>query len=232
MALNEADPPKDLTLTTENYTLLVASDLHLSDNEKAMDGFFAQVAAQKPAAVIYNGDLYNGREEFANMAQRLLEEKTGAPHYYVAGNHDQYFGWPVFMERFGSSTYTFVINAGAAQDLVIILESGSSTLGKEQLAWLKEQLKKRENYRHCLIFTHSNLVIHSFNFGTYPEDELHELYALFHEYKVSAVISGHSHVSDSKEILDVHYFNTAAAKNKHYGILTVNNELDFKPADF
>lgn len=232
MGINEVNPPADLIVGGHEYLLAFASDLHITSTAEKIMPLFAALDEKRPLAVIYNGDLYNGRPEYADVAQKVLEGESRFPHYYVCGNHDQYFGWLNYLERFGSSTYSFVIRGSDFQDLFIVLESGSSTLGEKQYKWLENLLKTRDDFRYCFISTHSNLNIHSFNFGTYGEDELHTLYRLFADNRVTAVITGHSHVSDDKTILGVRYLNTAAAKNGHYGLLTVGTEIIFEPVSF
>ena len=151
------------------------------------------------------------------------------PAYYTCGNHDQYFGWNLYHDRWGSSTYTFTITTPNYKDLYIVLETGSSTLGEGQYNWLKKQLLKRDNYRYCIVITHSNLTYQGFQNGTFSQEETVILFDLFSRSGVDMVISGHSHRENDVTIENVRYITTGAIKDGCFGTCYVNkSEVGFK----
>lgn len=217
----------------EEYSFVVCSDLHIDQEENPYITQFLQPSLHKDAHfILYNGDLFQGQETEAKIASDLLHAQGILPSYYAAGNHDLYFGWDIYNRYFGSSTYAISINTPSASDLILVLESGSATLGSKQLAWLKEQLsQERGKYRYCFVVTHTNFShLHAAN-GTYMPDEQQLLFRLFADHHVTAVFSGHAHVQNETTYVGVPYYTTAALKNGAYGQMTVTPKLctwDFK----
>ncbi len=210
----------------EEYTFLVCSDLHINQEENPYITQFLQPNFHKNVHfIVYNGDLFQGQEAEAKKASELLKGQVIIPSYFSAGNHDLYFGWDLYNRYFGSSTYSFVMQSPSANDLFLVIESGSATLGSKQLAWLKDQLmNQRSKYRHCFIVTHTNFTqMHALN-GIYMPDELHLLYRMFADYDVTGVLTGHAHAAHQTTYLGVPYYTTDALKNGAYGKMTVNDK--------
>ncbi len=211
---------------TEDYCFLVCSDLHIKQAENPyIDQFFSPDIHKAAQFVLYNGDLFHGQEPEAKKAYELLQAKNTLPYYCSAGNHDLYFGWDLYHRYFGSATYAIAVATPSANDLILVIESASGTLGRDQLAWLKEQLSlQRAKYRYCFIVTHTNFShLHATN-GIFMQDELHVLFRLFADHRVTAVFSGHSHVEHQITYLGVPYYTTAALKNGAYGQMTVTEK--------
>jgi hypothetical protein len=82
----------------------------------------------------------------------------------------------------------YSIEAGASETL-------SATLGSNQLEWLKNTLKnKRQEYRNCIVFSHTNLFREHRTLSTNLNvEELKVLLGLFQEHNVNLVIMGHDH---------------------------------------
>jgi len=105
-------------------------------------------------------------------------------------------GWKHFSRLFGSSVYYFTIATPTKEDLYICLDSGSGTLGKSQLKWLKNLLENsRSAHDLCVIFTHVNFFRDRHTLSTNPlTKELLVLIDLFEQHRVNMVIMGHDHV--------------------------------------
>jgi 3',5'-cyclic AMP phosphodiesterase CpdA len=78
------------------------------------------------------------------------------------------------------------------------LDSGSGTLGSEQLQWFKNLLEnQRQIYRHCILYTHNNLFRFRRTFSTNPKiEEIQVLLDLFTRHQVDMVVGGHDHFRD------------------------------------
>lgn len=212
---------------TEDYSFILCSDLHIQQEDNPyIEAFFNAKIQQEAQFVVYNGDLFHGQEAEAQKAHQLLQAKNTLPYYCLAGNHDLYFGWDLYHRYFGSSTYAITIATPTATDLMLVLESASGTLGKDQLAWLKQQLnEERGKHRHCFVVTHTNFThLHATN-GIFMDDERHVLFRLFADHRVTAVISGHAHKEHQITYLGVPYYTTNALKNGAYGQLKVTEKV-------
>ncbi len=229
---NDKHPAQCLETDSDEYFFTATSDYHLHTDSVFLPTFFKYINNSKSTFVVLNGDLYNSKEEFADFAYSALTNGIKIPAYYISGNHDQYFGWNLYYDRFGSSTYSFTVTTPNHQDLYVILESASSTLGRGQYEWLKTQLNNRDKYRYCFIITHSNLTYQGFQNGTFTQEETVVLYDLFASNNVNMVISGHSHRENDVTIEGVRYVTTGAMKSGEFGTCYVNNSgVDFKFED-
>lgn len=217
----------------DKYGFWVCSDLHLKKEiPPYLEHFFEQVnSSSNELFIVYNGDLYNGDADEADFTYNTLQKQSPLPAFYTAGNHDLFFDWNIYYDRFGSSTYTLEIKTPTATDLLLFLESASATLGKKQYDWLCDVLRKRKSYRHCFVITHTNFSQQGINNGIFMSDEMHTLYRLFGDHQVTAVFSGHAHQCNDQTRLGVRYLTTGALKNGEYGLVTIDNdkwEWEFK----
>lgn len=229
---NEQHPAQNLSIDSDEYFFTATSDYHLHTDSVFLPTFFNYINNSKSAFVVLNGDLYNSKEEFADFAYYTLKEGIKIPAYYTCGNHDEYFGWNLYYDRFGSSTYSFTVTTPNYKDLYIALETGSSTLGRGQYEWLLEVLSKRDEYRYCIIITHSNLTYQGFQNGVFTQEETVVLYDLFAKNNVNMIISGHSHRENDLTIEGVRYVTTGAIKSGEFGTCYVRNAgVDFKFED-
>ena len=229
---SEQYPAQNLSVDADEYKFTATSDFHLHTDSVFLPKFFDYINGSQSTFVALNGDLYNGKEEYANFAHSALTNGIKIPAYYTAGNHDQYFGWKIFYDRWGSATYSFTVTTPNHKDLYIVLETGSSTLGKDQYNWLSDMLDQRNNYRYCIILTHSNFTYQGFRNGVFTQEETIMLYDLFARNNVNMVISGHSHRENDLTIEGVRYVTTGAMKSGEFGTCFVKNAgVDFKFED-
>ena len=219
---NDKHPAECLETASDEYFFTVTSDYHLEEDSVFLPKFFKYINSSKSTFVALNGDFYNGKEEYANFAHSALTNGIKIPAYYTAGNHDQYFGWKIFYDRWGSATYSFTVTTPNHKDLYIVLETGSSTLGKDQYNWLSDMLDQRNNYRYCIIITHSNFTYQGFRNGVFTQEETIMLYDLFARNNVNMVISGHSHREKDVDLEGVRYITTGAMENGEFGTCYVN----------
>lgn len=75
--------------------------------------------------------------------------------------------------------------------------TATGTLGRKQTEWFRSFLtEKREDYRHCIILTHTNLFYtdnSQTTSGNMPIEEVYSLLDLLGRHKVSLVLQGHDH---------------------------------------
>lgn len=232
IAYNQSHPIDTVKTTYGDYAFWITSDLHIKESTPPyVEQFLKNANKDSAQFIVYNGDIYHGQEAYATYASQVLHSQSPLPAFYVAGNHDLYFGWDIYQNNFGSSTYTAVVKTPAGNDLLIMLESASATLGNSQYKWLQEQLKQRGNYRHCFVFTHTNLHYQHITNGVFMADEAHALYRLFSDNKVDAVFTGHSHVENQQTLLGVQYITTGSLKNGQLGMVNVTDKevrVEFK----
>ncbi len=236
MQWNNDHPYREITVPDDDYLLYVMGDSHVGGT-KNLDAFFNDAINARAVAAVMVGDLTSGHAEDYQTFKQHLPPTDSLLTFPIAGNHDLYFdGWKQFFSLFGSSTYLFTVKTSNATDLFICLDSGSGTLGRSQLDWLKSILRsERSGYRHCVIFSHVNLFRNRRTSSTNPlVEELYVLMDLSVRYQVDMVITGHDHVKDVAELGNTTYLTLDALQDgcSHAGYLKLfvkqgNIEYDF-----
>lgn len=200
MLYNSQNPFKEIVVNGDEYSIFTASDIHVGGTNN-LDIFLNHTKQQNATSVVLAGDLCSGHDYDFETLYTHIENSNTQNLFTIVGNHDLYFeGWPVFYEKFGSSTYYFTVKTPTAIDLFICLDTGGGTLGSSQFEWFHEILdSKRHDFRRCVIFTHNNLLRLRFTTSTNPQvEELRDLFELFAEYNVDMVVTGHDHVKGSE----------------------------------
>lgn len=195
MKWNNENITRELTVTEDNYTIFVMSDSHVGTTNN-LDHFLDSAKNENAIAAVMTGDLTEGHPEDYALFQERLPTSDSLITFQMAGNHDLYFdGWKQYFSIFGSSTYFFTVSAGQSSDLFICLDTGGGTLGSKQLEWLKMILSaKRDNYRHCILFTHNNLFRIRHTSSTNPNvEELRVLTELSIKHQIDMIVTGHDH---------------------------------------
>ena len=79
--------------------------------------------------------------------------------------------------------------------MLVFLETGSATLGKEQMKWLKNIMEnERANYRNCFVFSHVNLRKSGIDLATSMiNEDSNILLDLYFKHDVDYVFQGHRH---------------------------------------
>ncbi len=226
LAWNEEHPATVLTGVPDEYCVYVTSDIHITDEAPRVEAFLsAEYADPRAVFSIVGGDIANVRGEAPfHVMDSLLH--LPHPHYHsprpaedtcfvIIGNHDIYFDCQEYYKKyFHTSTYTVTVQTvGGAQDLFVFLDSGNATHGRRQLAWLKEVLGRRGEYRNVVVCTHTCLFRTSYNYSTtpaanLPEDECYELLDLMQESRVNLFLMGHFHHKEQHTVGDVEYVMT------------------------
>jgi predicted phosphodiesterase len=196
MDWNASNPFKTITVASETYNLLVTADVHVGET-KNYQKFLQRGIQHDIEAMVFVGDFVTGKENDYETFHSLLPDYEEKPNFLLTGNHELYFdGWKHFRRLYGTSIYYFTIQTPSVKDLYICLDSGSGTLGKSQLVWLKALLENdRNSYNQCVIFTHVNFFRDRHTLSTNPlVNELLVLLDLFEKHKVNMVIMGHDHI--------------------------------------
>lgn len=184
-----------LIADTASYSLLIAGDSHVGTFLN-LETMLQKAVAQEALAIAIAGDVSTGLAADMIRTDSIFQAYPAIAKYVVPGNHDLYFeGWKTFFERFGPSAYTVKIHSGEAKDLYIFLDTGSGTLGPDQVTWLKTILEEdRASFRFTTVITHLNLFRNRLTGSTNPvNEEVLMLLDLFTANNVQLVIQGHDH---------------------------------------
>lgn len=193
---NKLHPFKNLVVNTDNYRLLVASDLHIG-GVKNFNTLLDEAQKPENSAFVIVGDIVSGKKDDYLVLKNNLPNFDSIPYFLLVGNHELYFdGWKTFHEYFGTATYYFTVKTPTAKDIFICLDTGSGTLGDKQLVWFKNLLStQRANYRNCVVFTHVNFFRNwNSNSTGLITPEINTLLDLFVQYRVIMSINGHDHI--------------------------------------
>jgi predicted phosphodiesterase len=199
MDWNNTHSYREISVQDDDYMILSMGDSHVGGTNN-LDNFFNIALTKKAVAVVMAGDLTTGQKSDYNTFEKHLPPQDSLASFSVAGNHDLFSGgWNEYYSRFGSSSYHFTVKTPEATDLFIGLETGGGTLGSRQLEWLTNLLRTtRSDYRHCIVFTHNNILRPRHTDSTNPlVEETGALLNLFAEYQVEMVITGHDHKQDA-----------------------------------
>lgn len=230
---------KTVYVNSDQYKLDVISDVHMAAANPFFETFIDRYLADAEAAdcILNLGDLTatkNGFGPFITAASPI--SAAGCTLFNIPGNHDIAFGlWDSFKANFGTGTYLFyIVTPSGKKDLYICLDSSNGTLGKDQRAWLEKTLSERRGIRHTIIATHTNF----FNIknikqtsSSFNEEETYDLCALFANYGVKLVLSGHDHVWNETTYKNVRYIVTDALeyeegkKEAYYTELNVGAQI-------
>jgi 3',5'-cyclic AMP phosphodiesterase CpdA len=230
LAFNSSHTPREIHVMSDDYSVLSMGDSHVGST-KNLDSFIHRGNEIKCSALVMVGDLTTGLGHDYSIFEQHLPDQDSLPSFLIAGNHDLFSnGWEEFYYRFGSTSYFFTIKTPEATDLFICLDTGSGTLGDKQLNWLKNLLQTlRPGYRHCMVFTHNNLLRPRHIDTTNPLiEEMHVLFDLFTEYHVDMVITGHEHKHNATVFGKTTYIIMDALKdgfeNSGYFKISVNRK--------
>lgn len=227
----------------DEYGICVFTDSHTEESNHAaitsLDSLTALSLRHQDSltAVICLGDMINGMGSWDCFQQHIAPLSGAMPFFTTAGNHDLFFGqWDEYRERFGTSTYTITVLTPGHCDLLIILDSGNATLGKSQREWLETTLQNAtaiidhdaSDYRHIIVFTHTNF----FKTDTKPSlsaeyalEEKYDLMDTFSRYGVELVLSGHSHRQSITTFRSVRYATLGALKDGSCATLDISSNI-------
>lgn len=224
--------------TQENYVVYVATDPHINKTNTNLNLFNDALRNDAQAAFgVILGDCTDVRDNLPNYLDALVFDPDRHAYdsqiYHVLGNHDIYFkGWTDFKEQIGPSVFWFEVSFATGKDLYISLDTATGTLGRKQTEWFRSFLtEKREDYRHCIILTHTNLFYtdnSQATSGNMPIEEVYSLLDLLGRHKVSLVLQGHDHYREDLTYGNVRYTVLGTIKDEssspEYLKLNVKND--------
>ena len=222
----------------ESYTFYVCTDPHVSDGSKNIKTFATLLRGDDAASFgVVLGDCIDKRGSMPLYRDAIAfdaeVQQCDKPVFSAIGNHDLYFsGWDDFKKFIGPSVYYFEVTHTSGKDVFIILDSASGTHGHKQLEWLRKFLSAHRNeYRHCVVVTHTNMFYsdnsQAFS-GNIPIDETIMLLNLFREHKVTLCLQGHDHFREDFVFAGVRYTVVGTIRdeveNPEYLCITLSNE--------
>jgi len=232
---NDANGFKTIDVQSNEYSVYVCTDAHVTTSAKGLSTFVDNCIADKTSApfAIFLGDA-TSTSSFNQFEQCVSPlEKAGITLFRTPGNHDLYFRlWSEYIRINNTASYYFkVVTPSDGTDLFICLDSASGTLGTDQRDWLGGILSSSKGqYRRITVFTHTHFFKrdisqdHSSNFNL---EEGYDLEKLFSDYGVSLVLSGHDHFFEDSVFKKVRYLTLAAIEeggNSAYYIFKFRSE--------
>ena len=208
---------KDFAQETANFEFAVASINRL-----------------RPAFVIITGDLVNKPGDAAQIAEfkRIVAKvDPGIPVHNVVGNHDiENVPTPAtvtaFTNRFGPDHYTFR-NGGFAGIVLnsIVIHSPQKTTNEftAQESWLKTELAqaRKDGAQHIVVFQHHPWFLKTPDepdqYFNIPRARRAPHLALFHEFGVKYLFSGHYHQNAVARDGDIEAVTTGPVGQPHGG---------------
>jgi hypothetical protein len=234
---NEENGYETIIFPSENtYRICIAGDSHVGTTNNLEKMLLVASDASTYAASVIVGDVTTGHQKDYETLVDFLNRPEFGKVKLLSGNHDTYFnGWEWFQNYFHTSVYYFIVATNSASDLHICLDSSSGTLGSKQLDWLGKTFKdKRDAYRHCFVYSHTNMFRTDDSqtpTGNMPLEETYRLMNLFATYRVNAVFMGHDHVREEIQLNKVNYITLDAITDKHqspsYLILTCSESFSY-----
>ncbi len=239
MELNSSNPSDTIIeVLQEDYTIYMCGDIHVTNTADNLAQFIEIAKTDSSAAFsIILGDITDQKGGM-EIAYDTIQKHTTEDYILktIVGNHDLYFNqWEVYKELFGSGIYYFAVQTPTAKDLYIVLDSGSGTLGNKQLQWLEELLSsERTNYRHCIVFSHTNMWAENFSqfpSGLFSIEESAKISNLLSQYNVNYYFNGHVHYRSTTTLNDVEYVTLDEmlddSERASYVIVNVGETMDY-----
>ena len=143
-----------------------------------------------------NGDLTTSGTSRQFGYFTIDAKQLKAPVLTNIGNHDLYQdkNESVYISTFGNPYYSFV----EKNSYFIILDDAKSDVNSTQMGWLKEELKKGQNYKYRFVFIHIPLYDPRYNstgegLSLGNSTTAKTLNGLFDQYNVTMVFTSHIH---------------------------------------
>ena len=200
-----------------SFSFVQISDSHIGFNKEGINTdvtatlkeAIARINAlpQQPDFILHTGDLTHlaSAEEFDTLDQLLKSAKT-QQIFFVPGEHDVTGdNGKLYLERFGkkakgSGWYSFDhhgIHFIGLVNVVDIQQNGLGSLGKDQLAWLEDDLKGRSVETPIVVFAHIPLweVYPQWGWGT---DDGAQALSFLKRFGSVTILNGHIHQTMKK----------------------------------
>lgn len=201
----------------------IITDLHydlMHDSDRRAQLFIDAMNTEEPDFIISLGDFCVPKPSNQNLT--AIWAKFKGKKHFVLGNHDTdggftkeqalaFWGAEKPYYSFDDKGFHFVVLDGNEKDPQKKISGYPRTIGKEQLNWLKEDLRRTK--LHTIIFCHQGLE-NSIN----GLDNGMEVRYLFEQInteagfnKVILVLTGHHHLNYHNKINDIHYVQINSA---------------------
>lgn len=212
--INRSTGVRNITSATDSYRIYVSSDIHTEEYPQRFNELIRRQRSDSTALMgLLLGDISNQAGALVTAAQVInhdpLRDTYNTPVFSIVGNHDLFFNqWEDFKQYYGSSTYYFTVTTPNHKDLYIMLDSGGGCHGKTQMKWLRDLLKNRNKYRHCIVCSHVNVFRTDQSqivSGNLPLEETYELIDLMATNHVELYLQGHDHHRKETLYGGVHY---------------------------
>jgi Icc protein len=200
-----------------SFSFVQISDSHIGFNKEGINTdvsatlkeAIARINAlpEQPDFILHTGDLTHlaSADEFDTLDQLLKSVKT-QQIFYVPGEHDVTGdNGKLYLERFGKKTkgsgwYSFDQRGIHFIGLVNVMDiqaNGLGSLGKDQLAWLEDDLKGRSAETPIVVFAHIPLweVYPQWGWGT---DDGAQALSLLKRFGSVTILNGHIHQTMKK----------------------------------
>lgn len=199
-------------VTAENHNTPIRFAILGDRTGSVVDGVYESIVAEiermKPDFVMTVGDMIEGPvTDSAECVRRWEEyfkivEQFSMPIHYTPGNNDieTKIMATMYQHYLGNPYYSFDVN-----DIHFTIIDNSrwdfvKDCPPEQLAWIKDDLRKAQSARYRLVFAHKPFWYNNLPFGR--EDMLHNILV---ENKVNNVFCGHFHTYFSAKYDSVTY---------------------------
>ncbi|MDR3456664.1 MAG: metallophosphoesterase [Verrucomicrobiae bacterium] len=199
------------------FSFVQISDSHIGFNKEGVNTdvsatlkeAIARINAlpRQPDFILHTGDLTHlaSADEFDTLDQLLKSVKT-QQIFFVPGEHDVTGdNGKLYLERFGKKTkgggwYSFDhhgIHFIGLVNVMDIQQNGLGSLGKDQLAWLEDDLKGRSAETPIVVFAHIPLweVYPQWGWGT---DDGAQALSLLKRFGSVTILNGHIHQTMKK----------------------------------
>jgi len=222
------------------FSFAIYSDTHGGDEYHQK--IATLIEDKNPNFVIHVGDFVDSGcnksqwEDFLNAAENICRSKDSSVRcdksnnwldttfYPVMGNHDlpcleNYFSIFPFLKKDNQENryYSFT----HSNSYFIILDSNDeneiSDKNSNQNVWLKNELKKSENYKFKFVFFHHPP--HSMGGGHGPNKEMQKFWIpILDEYDVDIAFNGHNHIYARIYQNGINYISVSSSCKKLYGV--------------
>ncbi|MCQ2272452.1 MAG: metallophosphoesterase [Bacteroidales bacterium] len=239
---NTEYPIPDYNATRNDYQIYISTDIHARTHSERLDKYVDimnnDTMAERLGLCL--GDLITGKDLHPMVWEAFKPLRDNGYQLMVAiGNHDLYFKqWKTYTKYWPSTVYYFKVNTPSdGADLFISLDSGEGTLGLSQRKWLEDILSNasRQNYRHIIVFTHTNFFKRDSSQGStgnFSFEETADLLSLFSRYGVDYVFTGHDHYFEQTIYNNVCYYTlnsmTEVESNPMFYRFRIGNVLTFE----
>lgn len=193
----------------EAFTFVQVCDTQLGFSEYEQDKAsfrqaVQQINALRPELVVICGDMVNTANDRSYADFKAIANGLSMPYYCVPGNHDvgnepTTASLQAYRQRLGRDY--FVVNHKGAAFIFVNTQLWKNPVQDEsekQDAWLKESLKVASTKgQQIFVVGHYPLFCKQADepdeYMNLPKEKRAQLLALFEQYRVSAIVGGHTH---------------------------------------